>query len=124
MNTIPKLYILLVLLWPISIIAGENNSHKSIDTTNSPSPSNRVKSIGTAVSDVGNVTPILDSAQASQMIRCWQNGILIMEQPVVGPSAVAVGSPAEEKILRLFHNPGTSAVMQSFDFKNAFCFIK
>lgn len=123
MNTISKLYVLLVLLWPISIIAGESNSHKIIDSTNPPAPSNRVKPIGTAVSDVGNITPISDSAQASQMIRCWQNGVLIMEQPVVGSSA-AVGSQAEEKVLRLFHNPETSAVMQSFDFKNAFCFIK
>lgn len=124
MNTIPKLYLFLVLLWPVSIIAGENNSHKTIDTTNPPSPSNRVKSIGTAVSDVGNVTPISNPANASQMMRCWQQGILIMEQPVVVPPAVAVGPPTEEKVRRLFHNPDTSAEMLSFDFKNAFCFIK
>lgn len=124
MNAIPKLYLFLALLWPMGVIAGESHSRKTIDTTNPPAPSNRVKSIGTAVSDVGNVTPISSSGNAPQMLRCWQQGILIMEQPVDAPTAAAAGSPAEEKVQRLFRNPDMSAEMLSFDFKNAFCFIK
>lgn len=73
--------------------------------------------IGTAVTGAGNVTPIVRSGDAPQIMSCWQFGNLLIEQPVVAPKEKSADT-------RTIHNPQTGKDMLAIDFKNAFCFIR
>ena len=84
---------------------------------NTPAPVKRAEPMGTAVGGTGNVTPHSAGSKLPQKISCWQNGELILEQPVIAP---------KDKVtdIRLLHSPKNGIDMLAFDFKNAFCFIK
>lgn len=75
------------------------------------------KPLGTAVSGAGNVTPIIRSGDAPQVMSCWQYGKLILEQPIVPPKE-------KSNDIRMLHNPQTGKEVLAYDFKSAFCFIK
>ena len=73
--------------------------------------------IGTAIGGIENTTQTARNFGAPQWMRCWQNGILILEQSVLAP---------KDKLTdyRLMQNPDKKNSISSLDFKNALCYIQ
>ncbi len=74
------------------------------------------KPMGTAVGSAGNVTPIGKAHLGSNM-KCWQDGKLIIDQPVKV-------LPSEAKNGTTLVNADTGTPMHTFDFRNALCVVK
>ena len=73
--------------------------------------------IGTAIGGIENTTQTARNSGAPQRMRCWQNGMLILEQSVLAPKNKLTD-------YRLLQNPDKKNGILSLDFKNAFCYIK
>jgi hypothetical protein len=74
------------------------------------------KPMGTAVGSAGNITPIGKAVLGSNM-KCWQDGKLIIDQPVKV-------LPSEAKNGTTLVNADTGTPMHTFDFRNALCVVK
>ena len=75
------------------------------------------QTIGTAIGGIENVTKSGRNSGAIQKMRCWQNGILILEQTVLAPKNRLTD-------YRLLKNPDKNTDILALDYKNAFCYIK
>ena len=117
LKTCVKFSTLFILACTVSISAFAGASLADPNEKAQPALKKQFSAIGTAVTGAGNVTPIVNQANAPQKMSCWQYGKLIMEQTVIAP---------RDKVtdMRLLQNPDTGEMMLLFDFKTAFCLIK
>jgi hypothetical protein len=92
-------------------------STKSIDPSTAETPSNERRPVGTAISGVNNATPISKQGTQALSMKCWQDGKLIIDQPVKA-------LPADAQKNSTMTNAATGTSVYAFDFKNAMCIVK
>jgi hypothetical protein len=90
---------------------------KSIDPSSAEAPDNQRRPVGTAISGINNSTPISKQGTQGLSMKCWQDGKLIIDQPVKA-------LPSDAKKGHAMTSSTTGTDVYAFDFRNAMCIVK
>jgi hypothetical protein len=90
---------------------------RSIDPSTVEMPRNEKRPLGTAIGGTNSATPITRHGEAPLSMKCWQDGKLIIDQPVKS-------LPADAQKGSTMTNANTGNQVYAFDFKNAMCIVK
>jgi hypothetical protein len=98
-------------------LAQAQGQSRSIDPSTVEMPRNDKRPLGTAIGGTNSVTPISRHGDAPLSMKCWQEGKLIIDQPVKS-------LPADAQKGSTMTNASTGNAVYAFDFKNAMCIVK
>ena len=98
-------------------LATHSTQSRTIDVTTAEMPRGEKRPLGTAIGGANSTTPITRQGDTALSMKCWQEGKLIIDQPVKSP-------PADAQKGSTMTNPTTGSVVYAFDFKNAMCLVK
>jgi hypothetical protein len=90
---------------------------RSIDPSTVEMPRNDKRPLGTAITGTNSATPIARHGDGPLSMKCWQDGKLIIDQPVK-----SLPPDAQRRSTMINAHSGTD--VYAFDFKNAMCIIK
>lgn len=90
---------------------------RTVNPSTAEVPRNEKRPLGTAIGGANSVTPITRQGDAPLSMKCWQDGKLIIDQPVKS-------LPADAQKGVTMTNATNGKEMYAFDFKNAMCIIK
>jgi hypothetical protein len=132
-NRILSLAVLVVLLSPMWVsaavtveeskpsnkpaLAQPPGQSRSIDPSTVDLPRNEKRPLGTAIGGTNSTTPISRQGDAPLSMKCWQDGKLIIDQPVKS-------LPADAQKGSTMTNAASGKDVYAFDFKNAMCIVK
>ena len=111
-----KLLTLLSLCASAYVTAGVESTPAPAEPAKSAAPANRLE---VAVADRPKITePAAKKSSSGVMLRCWQFGRLILEEPVNAVAAPAASQPV------LLESRPSSTPIQLIDAQAAFCVVK
>ncbi len=90
---------------------------RTVDPSTAENPRIERRPLGTAIGGATSATPITRQGDQPLSMKCWQEGKLIIDQPVKAP-------PSDTQKGATMTNAMTGSTVYAFDFKNAMCVIK